>query len=124
MKYLKAFNESNNINDLIDLLVDIFNDLCDDYNIIIEKDYQYNFIKIIKGSDIIKCEEFEKEIYRAISHCYRETGQNVFLSTNKYRYEKFIYDYGECDIYLDVTTDIKAIGHSKTQKWFFNLSKY
>ena len=47
MKYLKAFNESNNINDLIDLLVDIFNDLCDDYNIIIEKDYQYNFIKII-----------------------------------------------------------------------------
>lgn len=123
MKYLKLFNESTNNNLIIDLLVDILNDLCDDYDIEIKKNYQYSQIQISRGVDIIPWEILENIFKRAISHCYQEIGEKVYLSVNKYRYDHFIYDSGAYNIYLDVHTPINPISGSSSQKWFFNLNE-
>ncbi len=93
MKYLKLFNESLDESIDVSILLDVLNDLKDEYNTIdfscSGKNSVTNYIQIKRGNEVISESEISNAIKRALDYYYRETGVTIYVEVIKLHYFAF-----------------------------------
>lgn len=122
MKYLKLFNEAvekksyANIHKHynIDILLDIFNDLVDDYNIEIDKTTQHPtsygtsyYISLSRGVETIPEDILKSTINSSLNHYYNETGENIYLVAATSNYNSFFNKhFRSCTLHLFLMVEV------------------
>lgn len=92
MKYLKLFKESSDNSIDASILLDILNDLKDEYNtlhFIISSGKEFNDIIISRGNEIISKENISNTIKRALEYYYSETNSNLYAEVINIEYDVF-----------------------------------